>query len=101
MSGGVLEEIVSRLSALERAIASLAEQVRAPAPTGPDPSIWADGAMRVNDAAEFSGLSRTVLYGLMRSGELPYAQPTRDRVVPRRALVKLLESKQHDASREG
>lgn len=57
-----------------------------PAPPGP----FADGAMRVNEACAFAGLSRTQLYERMASGELPYAVVGGRRKLCRAALVRLL-----------
>jgi len=106
-STGIFEDLVSRLHALEAAVAHLAEQVRAHGltsrnPTG-DPSvdIWADGALGITEATEFSGLGTTTLYELMNSGELPFSQPTRHRLVPRRWLVEhLAESANHPVTAE-
>jgi excisionase family DNA binding protein len=50
-----------------------------------------DGAYSVPEAVEFSGLGRTTLYGLMETGILPYAKVGRRRLIPRRALVELIE----------
>jgi excisionase family DNA binding protein len=95
MTTGILEGIQAQLARIEAKL----DAARRPTATDlPSDSIWADGGMRVSDAAEFIGVSRTVLYDLMRSGELPFSQPTRDRVVPRRALVQLLQRKQHGAA---
>ena len=49
-----------------------------------------DGTLTVIEAAKFTGLPRTNLYGLMEKGQLPYAQIGRRRLIPRRALVQLL-----------
>ncbi len=54
--------------------------------------LLADGACRVREACEFTGLSRAYLYQLMDSGRLPYVHVGRARLIPRRALLELLES---------
>lgn len=45
-----------------------------------------DGFTGVEGAREFLGVSRSTLYKLMDSGELPYAKFGKCRKVPRRAL---------------
>ena len=87
----ILDDLAAHLARIEAKL----DAVQTPVPVVSGDSIWADGGMVLSVASAFSGLSRTELYALMRSGELPYAQPTRDRVVPRRWLVQYLESKQH------
>jgi excisionase family DNA binding protein len=54
--------------------------------------LFQDGAMGVNDAAKFIGVSRAVLYRLMEKGTIPFAQPAGRRLVPRRSLVRWLAS---------
>lgn len=49
-----------------------------------------DGALTVSQAAEFSGICRTDLFGLMNSGELVWFRRGKARLIPRRALVELL-----------
>lgn len=99
MAGGVLEQLAERLAAIEAAIAALAEQVRAPAPGAGD-GVWADGVISVTDAPAFCGVSRTELYQMMNRGELPWSKPARDRLIPRRALVALLEQHAHNTEAE-
>lgn len=89
MSTGILEQIAARLTAIESQLATLAEQVRAPALPGDD-SIWADGVISVTKAPEFCGVCKRQLWELMDRGELPWTKPARDRLIPRRALVALL-----------
>jgi predicted DNA-binding transcriptional regulator AlpA len=90
----ILDQIAADLARIE---AKLGEALAAPAAESGDESIWADGAMDLADAEKFSGISRTEMYALMRSGDLPFTTPTRERLVPRRWLVQYLESKQHAA----
>jgi excisionase family DNA binding protein len=47
--------------------------------------------MTVEAAVAFTGIARSNLYEAMRKGELPYSQPGRRRLIPRRALVDLLQ----------
>lgn len=86
---GLLEQLVERLDRLEHELSELRTSPTEPA------AVWGDGAMRLIDAVKFSGLSRNELYSLMGAGDLPFFCTGRHRVVPRRALVRLLESKQH------
>jgi excisionase family DNA binding protein len=50
-----------------------------------------DGALGLDKAAEFTGLKRSYLYELIEQGELPSIKIGRRRLVPRRALVDLLD----------
>ena len=52
--------------------------------------LLADGALGVNDAVEFSGLSRSELYEAMRNGALKFCKRGKRRLIPKRALVRLL-----------
>lgn len=52
--------------------------------------ILADGTLTVDGATKFVGLGRTQLYELMGSGRLPFTKQGRRRLIPRRALVRLL-----------
>lgn len=54
-------------------------------------SVCRDGAMSIAEAVIFSGLGRSTLYTLMESGDLAYTTVRRRRLVPRRALVELLD----------
>jgi excisionase family DNA binding protein len=51
----------------------------------------ADGCLAVEEATEFSGIGRSELYLRMERGELPFVKIGRRRLIPPRALVKLLE----------
>lgn len=51
---------------------------------------YADGALTVEAAVQFSGIGRTTLYTLMESGELQFTKVGARRLIPRRALVELL-----------
>jgi excisionase family DNA binding protein len=44
----------------------------------------------VGQAMQITGLSRTTLYILMNNGELKYARVRRRRLIPRWALVELI-----------
>lgn len=96
MPGGILEQIDARLAGLEHAVLTLGDAVRAPAPLGSD-SDWADGAMDAVAARGFLSLSESELYKLMARGDLPYASHGRKRLLPRRALVRWLESRRATA----
>lgn len=52
--------------------------------------LYADGAVSVEAAALFVGLSRASIYKLMDRGELPYSKLGTRRLIPKRALVELL-----------
>ncbi len=51
--------------------------------------LVAEGLVRVAQAAEFSGLSRSKLYELMEAGGLAYVKIGRARRIPRHALIDL------------
>jgi excisionase family DNA binding protein len=53
--------------------------------------LASEGAYSVPEAVEFTGLGRTTLYMLMDRGELPYAKVGARRLIPKRALVELIE----------
>lgn len=57
------------------------------------PDVWADGALKVADAAAFSGLCRDTLYELMRAGSVAWAKPGKNRVIARRSLAAWLASR--------
>jgi excisionase family DNA binding protein len=90
---GIIEQIAERLDRLEH---ELSELRVVPASGSP---VWSDGAMRVADAAKFSGISRSELYALMNRGELPWSSTGRNRLVPRKWLVQFLERKQGERVR--
>jgi excisionase family DNA binding protein len=47
------------------------------------------GLDRIRDAEDFTRLSRSKLYALMKAGELPYVRIGRCRRIPHRALIEL------------
>jgi len=51
--------------------------------------LVADGLVRVREAAQFTGLSKSTIYTLMDSGRLAYVTIGRSRRIPRRALLRL------------
>jgi excisionase family DNA binding protein len=53
------------------------------------------GLLNVADAMEFLSVSRSKLYMLMRSGELPFVKLGKSRRVPMAALVKLIARNTH------
>ena len=59
-------------------------------PPRTDPSVWSDGALTVEAAEAFSGLSRSTLYALMGAGTLAWGRPHRFRLIARRSLVAYL-----------
>ena len=62
-------------------------------PEGADgDDLVADGCLSVSDATAFSGIGLSQLYTEMASGRLPYVQHGRRRLIPRKALVRLLAS---------
>jgi len=53
------------------------------------------GLVNVTEAAAFLSVSRSKLYQLMASGELPYVKLGRSRRVPKLELSKLIERNLH------
>jgi excisionase family DNA binding protein len=51
-------------------------------------TLVGEGFMRVPQAAEFLGVSRSTVYELMDKGQLPYAKFGRSRRIPKRALME-------------
>ena len=51
--------------------------------------IVSGGLMRVAEASDFLGLSKSTVYGLMGRGELPWVKLGRARRIPRRAVIDL------------
>ncbi len=49
-----------------------------------------DGACSLREAVRLSGVGRSVLYEMMRTGDLPYVKLGARRLIPRRALRDLL-----------
>lgn len=71
-----------------------------PRPTADDPEqVLRDGAMDAAAAAAFSGLSETVIRGLVAAGELRSFTVGRRRLIPRAAVVAWLAGQlaRHDA----
>ena len=54
-----------------------------------DPDIFCDGLERVADAARFLGVSKSLIYTLIRSGKLPSVRLGTSRRVPVRAVRDL------------
>lgn len=54
-----------------------------------DRELVADGLVTIPEAEALLRLSRTSIYGLMASGDLPFVRIGRSRRVPRRAVVAL------------
>ncbi len=52
--------------------------------------LLADGSMTIDAIVRQYGIGRSAIYDLMKEGKLPYSQATGRRLVPRRAVVKLL-----------
>jgi excisionase family DNA binding protein len=50
-------------------------------------ALLAEGLVPVSEAAEFLGVSRSMVYVLMENGQLPYVKIGRARRIPRRALL--------------
>ncbi len=57
-----------------------------------------DGLAGLGEAVRFLGVSRSTIYVLMESGQLPYVKIGRARRIPRRALVRLAAENIHGAS---
>jgi hypothetical protein len=58
--------------------------------TQPVADLLSDGTLGIEQAMEFSGLGRSLLYELMGCGRLPYSKVGARRVIPKRALMKIL-----------
>lgn len=52
--------------------------------------LLAEGAVTVSQATTEFGLGRSRLYEWMQSGQIPYSQVGAKRLIPRRALKRLL-----------
>ncbi|MBL8866607.1 MAG: helix-turn-helix domain-containing protein [Planctomycetia bacterium] len=52
--------------------------------------LLADGSLTIDAITRQYGIGRSAIYDLMKEGKLPYSQATGRRLVPRRAVVKLL-----------
>jgi excisionase family DNA binding protein len=57
---------------------------------GEAPRLLDESTLTIAEAVKFTGLPRTNLYELMGSGRLPYVKIGKRRLVPRKALVGLL-----------
>lgn len=53
--------------------------------------IVGEGLRTVEEAREYTRLSRSALYSLMERGELAYTKIGRRRLIPHRALVELAQ----------
>lgn len=54
-------------------------------------AVVEDGLETVEGAKNFLKISRTSVYGLMESGDLPYVKIGKRRRIPRRALLDLAQ----------
>jgi excisionase family DNA binding protein len=52
--------------------------------------LLADGAIGIEQAVEFTGLSRAELYRRMDAGSLRFVKVGRRRLIPKRAAVQML-----------
>ena len=52
-------------------------------------ALVAGGLDRIDEAAEFLGLSRSYIYDLMDRGELRYVKVGRSRRIPHQAIIEL------------
>ena len=50
------------------------------------------GMLRLSEAGDFLGISRSALYQLMERGELPYTKIGTSRRIPKQALMELAAS---------
>jgi excisionase family DNA binding protein len=65
------------------------EQTNGNGETGGQAEIVGEGLATIADAQAFLKLSRSAIYGLMETGQLPYVKLGRCRRIPRRALTAL------------
>lgn len=96
---GIFEDIVNRISAMERTLAEVADAVRAPAlPANvtPDEEVWLDGVLSVEEACAFLRIEKSKLFELMRTGEVVSAKDGR-RLIARRSCVRYLARHSHPA----
>lgn len=56
---------------------------------GPSEDILGEGLRTIEEAKDYTRLSRATLYLLMARGELPYTTIGRRRLIPFRALIEL------------
>jgi hypothetical protein len=59
----------------------------------PDDDILSEGSVTVAGATAEFGIGRTRLYSFMGSGELTYSQLGDRRLIPRKAIKKLIAAK--------
>lgn len=52
--------------------------------------VVAEGALRIKDAVEWSGVGRSQLYAAMARGELPFVKVGKRRLIPKSALRNFL-----------
>jgi excisionase family DNA binding protein len=52
--------------------------------------VVSEGSVTVPEGSRFTGIGRTLLYGLMARGELRYVKVGKRRLIPRSELVRLL-----------
>ena len=62
-----------------------------------DLALVSEGLVRVTEAGQFLGLSRSAIYELMRAGDLPWVKLGRSRRIPRRAVLEYAASGLHSA----
>ncbi len=51
---------------------------------------WLDGGLSVNEACEFAGIGRTMLYAWMSAGLVEYRKHGSRRIIARRSLARRL-----------
>jgi excisionase family DNA binding protein len=56
-------------------------------------TLFDQGAITIRQAAPFTALSRSMLYALMASGDLPYSRIRRSLRIPKLALIHLLQNR--------
>jgi excisionase family DNA binding protein len=54
-------------------------------------ALLTDGMMDVPEVCQFTRLSRSEIYAAMERGDLPFTKHGRRRLIPRKAVVALLE----------
>lgn len=71
-------------------------------PHGPirTPATSSDLVMTVEEAARQLGVGRTITFGLVQSGQLRSIKIGRRRLIPRSALLQLINERSDEASRE-
>ena len=61
----------------------------------PQELLVSDGVLDVRAACGLLGISRTAVYDLMRTGNLPFINLGRRRLIPKRAVISLLVKHLH------